>query len=143
MSVMREKLELCGNRRYYPFYIYKIFDEILDGEQRWVLSHIHLQSEKTRKKYEIEWREIRLRLHCQMNEQIPQKSEAWYKQRVRYVGTSEITHLPELTYFTRYADLLARMVGSNRLLVGAFPPVVYGVRPSKLWLKLFCRKMWK
>ena len=49
MLRMREKLELCGNRRYYPFYIYKIFDEILDGEQRWVLSHIHLQSEKTRK----------------------------------------------------------------------------------------------
>ena len=79
---MREKLEICCNRRYYPFYIYKIFDEILDGEQRWVLSHVHLQSEKTRKKCEIEWREIRLRLHCQMNEQIPQKSEAWYKQRV-------------------------------------------------------------
>ena len=31
---MREKLELCGNRHYYPFYSYKIFDEILDGEQR-------------------------------------------------------------------------------------------------------------
>ena len=46
---MREKLELCGNRHYYPFYIYTIFDEILDGEQRWVLSHIHLQNEKTRK----------------------------------------------------------------------------------------------
>ena len=46
---MREKLELCGNRHYYPFYIYKTFDEILDVEQRWVLSHVHLQSEKTRK----------------------------------------------------------------------------------------------
>ena len=62
---MREKLELCGNRRHYPFYIYKIFDEILEGEQRWVLSHIHLQSEKTSKKCEIDWREIRLCLHCQ------------------------------------------------------------------------------
>ena len=24
MLSMREKLELCGNRRYYPFYIYKV-----------------------------------------------------------------------------------------------------------------------
>ena len=70
---MQEKLELSGNTHYYPFYLYKIFDEILDGEQRWVLSHIHMQSEKTRKKCEIEWREIRLRLHCQRNEQIPQR----------------------------------------------------------------------
>ena len=129
---MREKLELCGNRHYYPFYIYKIFDEILDGEQRWVLSHIHLQSEKTRKKCEIEWREIRLRLHCQRNEQIPQKSEAWYKQRVRYVGTSEIAHLLELTYFTRYANLLTRKVGLKPPIGGGFPPPVYGARPSKL-----------
>ena len=53
---MREKLELCGNRHYYPFYIYKIFNEISDGEQRWVLSHIHLQIEKIRK-CEIEWRD--------------------------------------------------------------------------------------
>ena len=129
---MREKLVLCGNRRYYPFYIYKTFDEILDGEQRWVLSHIHLQSEKTRKKCEIEWREIRVRLHCQMNEQIPQKSEAWYKQRVRYVGTSEIAHLLELTYFTRYADLLAKKVGLKPSIGGGIPTPSLWVRPLKL-----------
>ena len=97
-----------------------------------MLSHIHLQSEKTCKKCEIEWREIRLRLHCQMNEQIPQKSEACYKQMVRYVGTSEIAHLLELTYFTRYADLLTRKVGLKPPICGEFPPLVYGVRPSKL-----------
>ena len=109
-----------------------IFYEMLEGEQRRVLSHIHPQSERTRKKCEIEWREIRLRLHCQRNEQIPQKSEAWYKQRVRYVGTSEIAHLLELTYFIRYADLLARKVGLKPSIGEGFPPLVYGVRPSKL-----------
>ena len=129
---MREKLELCGNRCYYPFYIYKIFNEILEGEQRWVLSHIHSQSEKTRKRCEIEWREIRLCLHCERNEQIPKKSEAWYKPRVHYVGPSEIAHLLELTYFARYADLLARKVGLKPPIGGVFPPLVYGVRPSKL-----------
>ena len=58
MLRIREKLNLGGNRRYYPFYIYKIFDEILEGEQRWVLSYIHLQSEKTRKKCDKEWKKI-------------------------------------------------------------------------------------
>ena len=37
-----EKLGLGGNRCYNPFYIYKIFDEILEGDQRRVLSYIHL-----------------------------------------------------------------------------------------------------
>ena len=50
MLRMREKLELYGSRRYYPFYIYKILDDILGGKRKWVLSHIiRLQSEKTRK----------------------------------------------------------------------------------------------
>ena len=90
-------------------------------------SHIHLQSEKTRKKCEIEWREIRLRLHCQMKKQIPQKSEAWCKQRVRYVGTSEIAHLLELTYVTRYADLLAKKVGLKPPIGGKIPtPCLWG-----------------
>ena len=57
---IREKLNPGGNRCNYPFYIYKIFEEILEGEQRWVLSYIHVQSEKTRKNYDknydIEWR---------------------------------------------------------------------------------------
>ena len=44
---MREKLARV--KFYYSYvvhFIYKIFDEILEGEQRWLLSHIHLQSEK-------------------------------------------------------------------------------------------------
>ena len=55
---IREKLYLGGNRRYYPFYIYKIFDEIVEGEQRSVLSYIDLQGEKTRKKCDKEWKKI-------------------------------------------------------------------------------------
>ena len=61
-----------------------------------------------------------------MNEQFPQKSEAWYKQRVRYVGTSEIAHLLELTYFTRYADLWRGRWASNRLFVGVPTPCLWG-----------------
>ena len=85
---------------------------------------------ETRKKCEIEWREIRLRLHCQMNEQIPQKSEAWYKQRVHYVGTSEIAHFLELAYFTCYADLLTRKVGLK-------PPIGGGIPTPCLWGQTF------
>ena len=49
MLRIRQKLGLGGNRCYYPFYVYKIFDEILEGEQRWLLSYIHQQNENTRK----------------------------------------------------------------------------------------------
>ena len=66
------------------------------------------------------------------NEQIPQKSKAWYKKRVRYIGTLEIARILELTYFTRFADLLARKVGLKPPFGGGFPPLVYGARPSKL-----------
>ena len=54
---VRKNLNLSG-KRYLPFYIYKMLDEILEGEQRWVLAYIHLQSGKTRKKCEAEWKRI-------------------------------------------------------------------------------------
>ena len=47
-----------GGSRSYPFYIYKILDEILQGEHRWVLSYIHLPSEKTLEKCEVEWKMV-------------------------------------------------------------------------------------
>ena len=59
MLRIQENLGLGGNRCYYPFYIYKIFDEILEGEQRRLLSYIHLQSEKTCKRCDIEWKKIK------------------------------------------------------------------------------------
>ena len=62
MLRIRQKLGLGDNRCYYPFYIYKILDKILEGEQRWVLSYIHLQSEKTRKRCDIDWKKIRVEL---------------------------------------------------------------------------------
>ena len=65
---IREKLNVGGNRCYYPFYIYKIFDEILEGEQRWVLSYIHLQSEKTRKKCDKEWKKIEEELEKEISD---------------------------------------------------------------------------
>ena len=68
--------------------------------------------------------------HCQRNEQIPKKRESWCKQRVRNVGTSEIAHLLELTYFTCYADLLARKVGLK-------PPIGGGIPTPCLWGQTF------
>ena len=60
----------------------------------------------------------------------PKKSEAWYKQRVRCVGTSEIAHLLELPYFTRYVDLLTRKVGLK-------PPIGEGIPTPCLWSQTF------
>ena len=68
MLRLREKLNLGGNRCYYPFYIYKIFDEILEGEQRWVLSYIHMQSEKTREKCDKEWKKIEEELEKEISD---------------------------------------------------------------------------
>ena len=62
MLRIREKLGLGGSRCNYPFYIYKILDEILEGDQRWVFSYIQLQSEKTRKRCDMEWKKIRAEL---------------------------------------------------------------------------------
>ena len=62
MLRIREKLGLGGNKCYHPFYICKIFDEILEGNQRWVLSYIYLQSEKTRKMCDKEWKKIKAEL---------------------------------------------------------------------------------
>ena len=56
----------------------------------------------------------------------PQKSEAWYNQRVRYVGTSEIAHLLEITYFSRHDDLLTMKVDLKPPIGGGFPPLFMG-----------------
>jgi hypothetical protein len=54
-----------SNRKYYPYYIYKIFDCILprsDRESRRILFYIHLQGRNTLINNDAEWREICKRL---------------------------------------------------------------------------------
>ena len=53
-----------ANRNYYPYYIYKIYDAILekDDPDRAMLRFIHLQGEETLSSNDLEWRDICNRL---------------------------------------------------------------------------------
>ena len=59
---VEEKRDRPGrtNRNYYPYYIYKIFDSVLDKDDpsRGVLYYIYLQSEDTLEKDDLDWYEI-------------------------------------------------------------------------------------
>jgi len=51
--------ELCNkNRRYYPYYIFKILDLLCKGEDRSILRFIHMQGSDTVEKNDDEWRLI-------------------------------------------------------------------------------------
>lgn len=47
-----------SNRIYYPFYIYKIFDVVLIGDERKILKYIHLHSYDTLCEDDAEWFQI-------------------------------------------------------------------------------------
>jgi len=53
-------LGLAGNRNYYPYYIYKIYDLVLDDDDsdRLLLWFIHMQGATTLGNNDFEWRKI-------------------------------------------------------------------------------------
>lgn len=52
----KDKVCSAGNRKYYPFYIFKILDQILlEPESRRVLYYIHVQEPETIKAHDREW----------------------------------------------------------------------------------------
>lgn len=63
-AVIQTRERVCRgapNRKYYPFYLYKIFDWILDEkdeESRRVLDYIHIQGSETVQVNDKEWRTI-------------------------------------------------------------------------------------
>lgn len=65
--IAREGIYGNGSRRYYPYYIYKIFDAIIpsgDRESRRMLDFIHMQSKKVVRACDAEWRQICSVLGC-------------------------------------------------------------------------------
>jgi hypothetical protein len=65
IQVLSNSYATAGNRNYYPYYIYKIYDLVLDDDDsdRFMLWFIHLQGADTLSNNDREWKHICATLH--------------------------------------------------------------------------------
>ena len=58
LDIQKKIFKTDKNRRYYPYYIYKLFESLLTGQHLRILYYIHLQSRETIANSDRDWMEI-------------------------------------------------------------------------------------
>lgn len=57
-SIKKTLKKPCNKKPYYPYYIYKVFENILPEEKKPLMNYVHFQDPKTLKKCDLEFKDI-------------------------------------------------------------------------------------